>query len=172
MKIDVAKIEGYETMTAEEKLAALEQYEFEDNSADVGKLKNLLNKANSEAADYKHKLQEKMSADERKEAERLETEKAMKEKLAALEEEKTISTFKASYLSLGYPEELATSSAEAMAKGDMATVFANQKTHNDTQKSATIAEMLKNQPALSVGKTPEIDPNAAAVAAFRRGAGL
>ena len=32
MKIDVGLIQGYETMTAEEKLAALESFEYDDHS--------------------------------------------------------------------------------------------------------------------------------------------
>ena len=48
-KIDVASIEGYESMTAEEKIAALEAYEIEvpapKESDEVVKLKNALNNA-------------------------------------------------------------------------------------------------------------------------------
>jgi hypothetical protein len=54
MKIDTAKIENYAEMTAEEKLAALEAYEFETPAPkepeDVTKLKAALSKANSDAA--------------------------------------------------------------------------------------------------------------------------
>ena len=41
-KIDTSKIEGYQDMTAEQKLAALEGFEYEDNSAELEKHKNLL----------------------------------------------------------------------------------------------------------------------------------
>ena len=48
MKIDTTTIEGYADMTAEQKLAALEAFEYEDNSAEIEKLKKNLSKANSE----------------------------------------------------------------------------------------------------------------------------
>ena len=32
-KIDITKIEGYDIMTAEQKLAALEAFEYEDNAS-------------------------------------------------------------------------------------------------------------------------------------------
>lgn len=44
-KIDVTKIEGYEQMTPEQKLAALEGFEYEDNAAEVERLKNANSKA-------------------------------------------------------------------------------------------------------------------------------
>ena len=65
MKIDVSKIEGYAEMTAEEKLAALEALEIGEGMVD----KKLLDKANSEAADYKRQLRQAMSDAERKAAE-------------------------------------------------------------------------------------------------------
>lgn len=54
-KIDTSKIEGYANMTPEQKLAALEGFEYEDNSAELEKQKNALSKANSEAAEWKRK---------------------------------------------------------------------------------------------------------------------
>lgn len=39
-KIDITKIEGYDKMTPEEKLAALEAFEYEDNSSELEKYKN------------------------------------------------------------------------------------------------------------------------------------
>ena len=49
------KIEGYESMSAEEKLKALEGLDVED-STDYQKLKESFNKTSSEVADYKKKL--------------------------------------------------------------------------------------------------------------------
>ena len=54
------KIEGYENMSAEEKLKALEGFEVEEpNTSEVTKLKEALNKASSEASNYKKQLKEK-----------------------------------------------------------------------------------------------------------------
>lgn len=64
-KIDTSKIEGYESMTAEEKLAALESVEF-DLSGYVSK--DTADKYASEAAQYKRQLKERMSAEEAEKA--------------------------------------------------------------------------------------------------------
>ena len=76
MKIDTAKIENYAEMTAEEKLAALEAYEFEapapKEPEDVARLKAALSNANSEAKKWKDELRAKQTEAERAEAERKE----------------------------------------------------------------------------------------------------
>ena len=62
---DLLKDAYKEGMTIDEINAALEGIELPtDNSAEVERLKNALSKSNSEAADYKKQLREKMSADE------------------------------------------------------------------------------------------------------------
>ena len=76
MKIDVTKIEGYENMTAEEKLAALENFDIEEKPNDESKWKSALDKATAEAAKYKKELREKQTESERLEAERAEKDKA------------------------------------------------------------------------------------------------
>ena len=51
----------------------------------------------------------------------------METELNTLRREKSVSTYTADFLSLGYEENLAKETAEAMADGDFAKVFANQK---------------------------------------------
>jgi len=85
-------------------------------------------------------------------AEQEERAKAMQEQLAALQREKTISVYKASYLSLGYDEALAASSAEAITDGDMDTFFANQKVFLETQRQRLEAEALNKQPKPSASE--------------------
>ena len=67
MKIDLTKIEGYENMTAEEKIAALEGFDVQQDYTGYVR-KDLLDKANSEAADYKRQLRAAMSEAEKKAA--------------------------------------------------------------------------------------------------------
>lgn len=55
-KIDTSKIEGYDSMSAEDKLKALEEYEYEDNADELENQKKLLSKANGEAAEWKKKF--------------------------------------------------------------------------------------------------------------------
>ena len=119
----------------------------DESVAEIARLKNALAKANSEAADYKKQLRAKMSDDEAAAAERDAKWAEMEAKLQALEMEKTISTYKASYLAMnGYDEKLAQETAEALAKGDMAKVFANQQKAMEAHDKALKAELLRNTP--------------------------
>ena len=65
-KIDITKIEGYDKMTPEEKLAALEAFEYEDNFSELEKYKNAASKANSEAAEWRKKHNALLSEEEQK----------------------------------------------------------------------------------------------------------
>lgn len=146
MKID---IENYENMTPEEKLAALEAYE-PDMSGFVKK--ELLEKANSEAANYKKQLREKLSEDEAKKAQEAEEKERLLARLEELEHERSVNVFTTSYLGMGYDEKLAKSSAEALAKGDMDTVFKNQKVFMETKEKNLRAELLKQTPPPPAGE--------------------
>ena len=154
MKINTNAIENYESMSAEEKLKALEAFEFNDDSAELQKLKNALNKASSDVASYKKQLQEKMTEQELKEAQEKEAREQMVNELNALRKEKTIAGYVASYVGMGYDSELAKATAEALEKGDTATVFANQMKHLESVKQATREENLSKQPPLPKGNPP------------------
>lgn len=144
------QIENYESMTPEEKVAALEAYE-PDMSDWVRK--SVADKHASEAADYKKKWREAVSAEEAKAAEQAEANKAMMAELEALRAEKLIAGYTNSYLTMGYEEKLAKSTAEALAKGDMDTVFKNQKAHADAREKALRTELLKGTPPPAAGGT-------------------
>jgi len=60
-KIDITKIEGYEEMSAEEKLAALEGFEIPELDYTGFVKKELFDKASSEIANYKKQLFERMT---------------------------------------------------------------------------------------------------------------
>ena len=142
------KIENYENMTPEEKLAALEAY---DPEKDGFVSKATFDKTSSEAASYKKQLREKQSDEEAKAAKEAEEKAALMARLEELEREKTVGTYTTSYLALGYDEKTAKASAEALAKGDMETVFANQKTQIETREKALRAELLKQTPPPASG---------------------
>ena len=117
-----------------------------DNSAEIDRLKNALSKSNSEAAEMKKQLREKMSAEEIKAKEDAEKMEALIKERDALLREKTIATYKASYLSLGYDENLALATAEALANGELDKVFSNQKKHNEAVEKKIRADVLKETP--------------------------
>ena len=122
-----------------------------DNSAEIERLKTALSKSNSEAADYKKQLREKMSAEEVKAKEDADKYEEVVKERDALLREKTILNYKTNYLALGYDEKLATDTAEAMANGELDKVFANQKKHNESAEKRIRSEVLKETPTPTGG---------------------
>lgn len=144
------QIENYESMTPEEKVAALEAYE-PDMSGFVSKA--TYDKASSEAASYKKQLREKMTEEEAKATKAAEEHAALLERVAQLEHEKAVGTYTTAYIAMGYEEKLAKSSAEAMAKGDTETVLKNQKLHLENREKALRTELLKQTPPPAAGSS-------------------
>ena len=157
-KIDTAAIEGYAEMSAEDKLKALEEYEFETpapkDSEEVTKLKNALSKANSDAAEWKRQFREKQTEAERAEAERKEHEAAVEDELRTLRRDKSVSGYVAQYLALGYTQELALKAAEATADNDAATIMSCQQEYIAAKTKELEAAALNKQPTLTPGAPP------------------
>ena len=144
---DLLKDAYKEGMTVEEIESALKDISLpDDNSAELERLKNALSKSNSEAADYKKQLREKMSEDEQKKQKEQEERESMQKELEALRRESLVSKNKARLVALGYEEALADETAEAMADGKIEKVFANQKKHLEAFEKRVRAEALKNTP--------------------------
>jgi len=157
MKIDVSKIDGFEAMSVEDKLAALMGYEFEAPKADeaeINKLKTALSKANSESAEWKRQFREKQTEQERAEAERAENEKAMQEELRSLRRDKVVSGYAKQCMDMGYDSGLAAECAEAMADGRFNDVFAIQQKFMEAKTKEIEAAALNKQPGLSAGAPP------------------
>ena len=144
---DLLKDAYKEGMTLEEIETALESIELPtDNSGELDKLKNALSKSNSEAAEYKRQLKEKMSADEIKAKEDAEKQEKLQKDYDELVRKVTVSENKAKLLALGYEDALATETAEAMANGELDKVFANQKKHLEAMEKKVRSEILKDTP--------------------------
>ena len=159
--MDITKLEGYRAdMTAEEKLALVDSYSLPDTSGLLTKeahaeaVKAAIDKATKEAADLKRQLKEKMTDDERKEAERAAAEADKDSRLAEAEKKLAVIESKAQFMALGYDEKLAADTAEALAAGDMAKVYANQKTYIENVRKAERAAVLAgdNEPPAGRGK--------------------
>ena len=153
---DLLKDAYKDGMTIEEINAALADIEMPtDNSAEIDRLTKALSKSNSEAADYKKQLREKMSAEEAKAKEDAEKYEEVVKERDALLREKTILAHKTQYLALGYDEKLANETAEAMVTGDLDKVFANQKKHLESTEKKIREEVLKDTPKPEGGKGSE-----------------
>ena len=158
MKIDTTKIEGFDKMTPEEKVAALEAYEIEDPDFTGYVKKDVFDKTASELASAKKQLRDKMTADEQKEKDEAEKREKLENDYNALLKKVTVSENKAKLLGLGYEETLANETAEAMANGEIDKVFANQKKHLEALEKKVRADVLKDTPKPGKDTIPgEID---------------
>lgn len=153
MKIDTKQIPNFDTLPDEAKNAilAMEFADAPDMSAYV--LKSTFDKKASEAAELNKKLRERMTEEEAKAAKAAEEHAAMMAELETLRTEKMVAGYTNAYLKMGYEDKLAVSTAEALAKGDMDTVFKNQKAHADAREKALRTELLKGTPPPAAGAT-------------------
>lgn len=150
-KIDTSKITGYAEMSAEDKLKALEAFEFDDNAAEVERLRGAVTKANGEAASWKKKHNELLGEDERKKQEQADKLADMEKELTELRKGKTVSEYKAKLLGQGYDDALAEETAQAMVDGDTAKVFANQEKFLTEYAKKVKADALKKTPKPPAG---------------------
>lgn len=126
----------------------------EKPNADIEKLKAALSKANSEAAEWKRQFRAKQSEAERAEAERAEGEQKMRDELETLRKEKRVSDYTGKCLALNMDADLAAQTANALADGNMESVFDCLKAFVDATTTRLNNEALNRQPGLSAGIPP------------------
>lgn len=131
--------------------------EVDERDKEILKLRKRLSEVNSESANYKRQLREKQSADEKAEADRAEAQAKMEQELKELRRDKTISDYKARFIGLGYADDDAVKSANALADGDVDTVFSTFKSHLENTKKSVTVEAMDRQNGLSVGNPPSQD---------------
>ena len=177
MAFDWSKIEGYrDDMSADEKLALLENAEQPSEPAEPNTpepeptepakpepkvppkpgyiSKREFDKLASDLAAAKRQLRSRMSEDEQREADRQAELAAREEELASLRREKTLSTNTASFLGLGFPEDLAGEAAQMLADGDTEGLFMTLKRYQTGYEKALRTKILAETP-----KPPATDPN-------------
>lgn len=143
MKIDTSTIEGYENMTAEEKLSVLEAFEYDDQSEELERQKRAVSKANSEAAEWKRKHNKLLSEEDRAKAEREEKDAQIMEELEALRKEKKLLGYKENFISNGFDKDTAEKAANALTDGDLNSFFTSLKSFFEAHDKALKAELLK-----------------------------
>ena len=151
-KIDTTKITGYDTMTAEEKLAALEAMDMPEPDFTGWVKKDVADKYASEAAGYKKQLRERMSEEEAAKVKAAEDMAAIQAELETLRTEKAIGEYTTQFMGIGYDEALAKSTAMALQKGDMAAMFKNHAKFVADREKVLKAELLKDTPKPPVGE--------------------
>ena len=161
MKIDVTNIEGYADMSAEEKLAALESYEYDDHSAelaDLEKYKDAVTKANHDAAEYKKQLKTLQDQQKTGNSKADDTIAKLQAQVAELTRQNTIASYTAQFTALGYDSELAQATAIATADGDVAAVFENQRKFLEQHDKDIKADIFKQTPKPGQGGTGKPAP--------------
>ena len=145
-KIDTTLIEGFENLTDEEKVAALLNVEFEDNSKEVERLKKVNDKLSSENADKKRQLRSYQSEEEVRKQQQEEELKAMQEELENLKTDKKVADTKSSLLGLGFDEKLATLIAPTLknvSEEDRDVLFDGFKQFSSNQENKIKLDLVK-----------------------------
>lgn len=157
-KIDTSAIEGYDAMTAEEKLAALESFEYADNSEELSKYKNAVSKANSEAAEYKRQLKDANSkiqqAEEKGKEGQTEAEKqieAMRKQLDEMKRDKSVSDYTSRLVSNGFESDAASKAAVALVDHDADSFFESLSKFVEDHDKKVRAELAQHSIAPKAG---------------------
>ena len=133
-----------EGMTVEEFTEALKGVEMpKDQSAEIENLKKRISEVNSEAADWKNKYRSTLDESTKKQQEAEEQAKKDREELQNLRKVTAIAGYKASYLAMGYSEELATDTANALFEGNNEKLFENQKKHMEAVEKKAREDALR-----------------------------
>lgn len=143
-----------EDMTIEELSEELEKLNVGKESEST-KLKAQLSKANSEAASYKKQLREKMTEAEKAEADRQAQFEALQKENETLKRDKLMGEYFGKLKGMGYADELAKSSAEALISGDMITYLENQAKHNEAMSKQLKADSRTNTPRPGIGASEQ-----------------
>lgn len=145
-------IEGYADMTAEEKLSALEKLE-QPGDTETRKWKTQYDKTAHDLAEQKkaykalqEQLNSKLGADELAEKQRQEQLDAIIAERDALKRESAISKTTAQYIGLGYSQELAESTANALYDNDIDTVLKNASAFKTDLEQKIKAESVRHNP--------------------------
>lgn len=145
-KLDISTIEGYASMTPEQKVAALEALDIPDPDYSGYVKKTTFDQTASELAAWKKKYNDTLSADEQAKIAR-ETELAdLRSKVESLTKEKTLGEHKSSLIAQGYSEALANEAAKALMDGDSQKFFACQKAFLEEHDKKTKQDILKGTP--------------------------
>lgn len=140
------------TLTAEEQIAKL--------LAEQKKLKAAMDKAASEAAEYKKKYRATLSEKEQLDMEKAEREAQLRAEFEQLKRENTINKMAKSFIGMGYSEDQAIKAATAQLDGDFEEFTRIQSAFLTARDKAKEAEWMKKMPTPPAGnqETPPEDP--------------
>ena len=118
----------------------------QDIMLELAKMKRAFDKTASELASTKKQLKEKSSEAEIASMEKAEKEAAFLEEFESLKKENAKNKAEKSFLSIGYPSEMAARAAEAQSDGDFEKLLKINKEYSDYLIASTKAEVYKDIP--------------------------
>lgn len=152
-KIDVSGIEGYADMSAEDKVKALEDFEFSENTDELTKYKNLVSQRNTEVGNLNKRIKELEAAQNGKMSEADKTISELQATVEELTKTNTFNSLKATYIGMGYSEELAGERAQAEVDGERAKAAEVERKFIEAHDKAIKADLLKDTPRPGKGGT-------------------
>jgi hypothetical protein len=145
-KIDVTSIDGYDTMSAEDKLKLLENYDLPDYESEGYVKKDAYDKATSELSNLKRSIKAQLSEEDKVKTETAERMRELEERLKEYETQNFMMTNKTKLLALGFEDALATDAVKALAETNYDKLYdVFKKTLANTEKRVR-SEALKNTP--------------------------
>lgn len=151
-KIDVTNIPGYEAMSDADKLKALLNYSIPEPDMKGYVRKETFDATASELSALKKEKRASMDEADRVAAETADKMAEMQKRIDELTERETTASYKANFLALGYDDKLASETATALAKGDIAKFFANQTAFITAHDKAKKAELMGGMTPPPAGK--------------------
>lgn len=138
--------EAYKEGMSEDDISKAIEGVVTGKDSEIEKLRKSVSKANTEAAEFKNKLRDKLSDDEKKKTEEAEKlDKIIKEN-EELKRSISISEKKSKLIGMGYDEKMADETATAMIDGNLDKVLENQSKYLETQKKVIETDLLKKTP--------------------------
>lgn len=137
--------------TTDDKPTPSVQDQLQQLLVENAKLKRAMDKASSEAADFKKKYNATLSEKEQADMAKAEEQARRDERLAELERENSIHRFTEQFLDLGYDKASAIEAATAQVDGDVDALFKLQKKIIDEKVLAKEQELIKDMPRAKTG---------------------
>lgn len=140
-----------EAKTTDEQPTSSVEEQLQKLMVENAKMKRAMDKAASEAADYKKKYNATLSEKEQADMAKAEEQARRDERLAELERVNSIHEFTENFLDLGYDKETAIKAATAQVDGDIETLFKLQKKVMDERVLAKEQELMRDIPRARTG---------------------
>lgn len=157
-QIDTSAIQGFDTMTAEEKVTALLGFNYDDGAdalkaekENSAKIKAAFDKASSEIASYKKQLNATKSEEEQAKIANEEMIKALQDKVAEFELQKKISDAKSVFLGGGFDDANADDAANAFIEGDIEKLSTALKKYREAIEVSTKSKLMGSNPKPEAG---------------------